>query len=409
MPSPPLRVCLDARVPGGITGGIQHVVEGLAAGLSALDGEDEYVFLGLRGTEEWLGKYLGGRCRLEIAHSSPRYRLRRSLEKRLARLRGAVDLPALAPEPAAVARAGAEVVHFPMQTGFRTARPSIYHPHDLQHRHLPEFFTPAERQVRDALFGAMSRQASLVAVASQWVRDDVAAQLAVPRERIVVVNWPPATAARRDPDPAELAETARRLALPPRYVFYPAQTWPHKNHAALLEALGRLRREGLAVPLVSSGRRTEHGEKLEARARELGIGDQVRFLGFVDDASLAALYAGAAAVVIPSLFEAASFPMWEAFRAGVPVACSNVTSLPAQAGGAALVFDPHDVGAIADAVRRLVTDEALRRDLVSRAAARVALFTWPRTARTFRALYRRLANRPLDPDDRALLAAAPAL
>ena len=405
----PLRICVDTRLVGGKVGGVQQVVEGLAAGLSALEGEEEYVFLGVRGTEEWLGKYLRGPCRLELAHSAPLHRMRRSVEKRLARLRGVPDVPGLSPEPRAVARVGAEVVHFPTQSGFRTARPSIYHPHDLQHRHLPEFFSESDRLQRDALYGAMCRQAALVAVASRWVKDDVAIELGVPRERIVVVNWPPATSARGEPGPEAHAAAARRLALPERFVFYPAQTWPHKNHLALVEALALLRREGLAVPFVSSGKKTEHVAVLEARARDLGIADQVRFLGYVDDDDLATLYARATAVVVPSLFEAASFPMWEAFRAGPPVACSNVTSLPAQAADAALVFDPADRGAIAAAVRRLWTDAALRDDLVRRGRERVALFTWSRTARTFRALYRRLAGRPLDAADRTLLEAPPAL
>src|SRR4029077_12189294 len=95
--------------------------------------------------------------------------------------------------------------------------------------------------------------------------------------------------------------------------------------------------------------------------------------------------ADAGAVVIPSLFEAASAPLWEAFLAGVPAACSNVTSLPDQAGDAALVFDPDDIDAIGEAIRRLWFDEQLRERLITAGHRRVQEFSWGRAARLFRA------------------------
>lgn len=114
----------------------------------------------------------------------------------------------------------------------------------------------------------------------------------------------------------------------------------------------------------------------------------------------------ARAVVIPSLFEAASAPLWEAWRAGTPVACSNVTSLPEQAGAAAIVFDPHDLSQIAAATLQLWTEDDVRNRLIAAGRERVGSFTWLRTARIFRAHYRRLAGRDLTADDRELIDAA---
>ena len=96
-------------------------------------------------------------------------------------------------------------------------------------------------------------------------------------------------------------------------------------------------------------------------------------MGFVSPLELQCLWRSARMAVLPTLFEAASFPLWEAFEAGVPAACSNVTSLPAQAGDAAILFDPTSVPAIADAIERLWTDAALRRSLIDAVAGR----TWP--------------------------------
>jgi glycosyltransferase involved in cell wall biosynthesis len=175
-----------------------------------------------------------------------------------------------------------------------------------------------------------------------------------------------------------------------------------------MRALAWLREaHGLRIPLVASGRQTEFFPELERMALELGVADSIQWLGFVDPTDVQVLYARARAVIIPTRFEAASAPLWEAFLAGVPAACSNVTSLPDQAGDAALVFDPDNIEAMGEAVRRLWLDEALRTDLIAAGRARVQEFTWERTARLFRAHYRRIAGRELNEEDRYLLAGEP--
>lgn len=133
------------------------------------------------------------------------------------------------------------------------------------------------------------------------------------------------------------------------------------------------------------------------------------WLGYVDAPVLSVLYRLARAVVVPTLFEAASAPVWEAFEAGVPVACSSVTSLPEQVGDAAVLFDPLDVDAIAGAIARVWSDEELRRVLIRRGHERMAGRSWRATALTFRAHYRRLARRRLSDEDRDLLAVGVAI
>jgi glycosyltransferase involved in cell wall biosynthesis len=419
----PLRVCIEGRTPNAATGGVQQFIIGLVSGLSRLvDGDEEYVVLGDDQTDEWLGGHLGGGCRIErMAPPGPAPR-RSALRRALGRLAAPVVtraakapllcrllLPPVPRSSGTLERLAPDVVHFTTQSAFLTRVPSIYHPHDLQHVHLPHLFARADRCFRERTYRAFCRQAAMVAVVSSWTREDVIAHYALDPAKVQVVPFAPVTLAYAAPTEAESRALLAARRLPDRFVFYPAQTWPHKNHAALLEALAQLKARGLVVPLVSSGHKNAHHAVLEARARELGVGDLVHFLGFVTPAELQSLYRRCVAVVIPSLFEAASFPLWEAFQAGVPAACSNVTSLPAQAGDSALVFDPHDVTQIAEAVARLWTDEILREELAARGRRNVARFSWDRTARMFRAHYRRLAGRALDPSDEALLTAAPLL
>ena len=279
------------------------------------------------------------------------------------------------------------------------------HPHDLQHRHYPRYFTRYELVSRDVTYQAFCRQAVVVPVVSCWVRDDLIRQFGLAPAKVAVVPLAPAPALL-EPDSPETATVLRaQQKLPERFVFYPAATWPHKNHIMLIRALHLLSTQaGIRVDCVFAGPQTDFYRQLAAEVQRLGLAGQVRFLGPVTSETLAALYKLATAVVIPSRFEAASFPLWEAFLARVPAACSTVTSLPDQAGDAALLFDPDQAADIASAIERLWLDESLRQTLVARGVVNVNRFSWDRTARLFRAHYRRSAGCPLSDEDRDLLA-----
>src|SRR5262249_42109345 len=162
-------------------------------------------------------------------------------------------------------------------------------------------------------------------------------------------------------------------------IFYPAITWPHKNHIALLKALAVLREKGTIIPLVASGHQQEFYRTIEQWIRQLHLQDQVRFVGFVDSIELQCLYRLCRGLAFPSKFEGWGLPVTEAFSLGVPVACSNVTSLPEVAGDAALLFDPDQPEQIADAVYKIWTDDTLRATLVQRGKDRSKLFSWDHT------------------------------
>ena len=416
-----LRVCLDARLIPGTIGGVEQAITGLASGLSKLeDGDEEYLFLVHGDHVEWIQSYMQGPCRL--LHGPPSSRLSRlkrvlgdavpaarSAWHRLSVVTGqrAIRVPV---SEGTIEASGVEVMHFTKQDGFLTAVPSIYQPHDLQHLHLPEFFSLRHRLAREVLYRRFCEQAEIVSVMTTWGKRDVVEQYGLPEEKVAVVPWAPVLDAYPVPSENDLTTARSKFSLPEAFVFYPAHTWEHKNHIGLLEALAILRdRYGLTVPLVCSGGLTEAFARIQRKTRQLRLTDQVKFLGFVSPLELQSLYRLSRCMVFPSKFEGWGLPVTEAFLAGVPVACSNVTSLPDLAGDAALVFDPYQPGEIADAVRRLWTDEALRDTLVERGKNNVARFTWDRTARTFRAHYRRIANRPLTEEDRSLLASPPLL
>jgi glycosyltransferase involved in cell wall biosynthesis len=404
-----LNVLIDARFQSGI-GGVEQFVIGLATGLRTLpDDATAFVFLGYDRQTAWLEPHLGERLRL-VTTPPPkprRARLKEALPRaaqvydalRAARTRAIGDrrpVQTLPPTPEIVVRERPDVIHFTWPVGFRTTTPSIYHPWDLQHRHLPQFFTARQRAERDLLYSAMSHQASTVCVATEWGKRDVISELGLPKEKVIVVPVDGATAAYAPVSSAVVARVRNGLndlGVPGPFAFFPAQTWPHKNHARLFAALAVLRKRGVRVPLICSGRHNEFFPQVERAARDAQVSDQVTFLGFVPPDHLQSLYALARLLVFPSLFEGWGFPVTEAMRAGVPVACSNVTSLPENASGAALLFDPTSVDDIADAMERLWTNESLRRELGDAGRRRAAEFSWERTARTFCDHYQLIAAR----------------
>jgi glycosyltransferase involved in cell wall biosynthesis len=421
--SRPLKIAIEARITPGIQGGVEQVAVGLAHGLSSLtDGKEIYYFI-TTDDSAWLEPYVGGNGRVvrtgstaesqglhrRVAARAPAVANVWGKFKRATIARNERAKPIVVPVSDGIVEGlGADVVHFTMQVAYLTDVPSMYHPHDLQHLHFPEFFSDEAIRWREANYRAFCEQATVVSVTTEWGKRDLVDHYALPAEKVAVIPLAPAIASYGSLEDAEAAQIVSDLGVIEPYAFYPAQTWPHKNHLRLVDAVYRARTTtGADVRLVCSGLQNEHFAAVQERVAELGLGDAITFVGFVEPKTVQSLYQRARLLVFPSLFEAAGGfgPVFEAFEIGVPVATSSATSLREQAGDAALVFDPTDVSDMAACLARLWNDEPLRTELVAKGRARVAQFTWDRVARTFRAHYRRIAGATLTPDDEAILSA----
>jgi glycosyltransferase involved in cell wall biosynthesis len=406
----PLRVCVDARVEGGRFGGVEQAVIGLAAGLSKLDdGEEEFLFLANPEHDSWISPHLSGPCRL--LHPRRGYlqrRIRAGARALSERLPGLGPRYAVRKSDGTVERAGIDVVHLPIQDAFLTDVPSIYQPHDLLHLHLPEHFSRWERTRREVVYRTHCDRAEAVIAMTSWGKQDLVDSYDLPSEKISVIPWGSVLWEYPKPSDADLEGVRARLSLPHAFALYPAQTWPHKNHERLLEALALLAdRDRVHIPLVCPGKRNRHFRQIRKRIAELRLEDQAIFPGFVTPVELRALYELAQLLVFPSRFEGWGLPIGEAFSAGVPVASSNATSLPDLVDDAGLLFDPDDTAQIADSMLRLWTDSGLRADLAERGRRRAELLDFGHTAKLFRAHYRRIGQRGLSEEDRALLASPP--
>lgn len=399
-----LHVCLDARLVPGNSGGVEQVATGLMHALGEAPGDQRFSFLVYDDFIPHFQRFAGRRVELVGSGPAPLHargprwvRALKPLAKKMLEAAGFTPgvLPPPPEEPEVVRRLAPDVLHFNLPGAFRTSRRNLYVVYDLQYVHLPEFFTAADHAARDRSYRAFCEQATLVMALSGWGRDDLVQQFGLAPARIRVVPMAAPTDAYVAPPAEELAAARARLGISEPYAFFPAQSWPHKNHLAVVRALHLLKRDhALVIPLVLSGRRTAHYDLVEAEARRLNVAGQIRHLGFVAERDLLLLYSQARLLVFPSLFEGWGLPLTEAMKLGVPIAASEATCIPEQLGDAGLLFDPQRPEAIAGSLRRLWTDATLRGELVARGHAQVARFTWARTAMLLSAIYDELAAMP---------------
>ena len=290
------------------------------------------------------------------------------------------------------ARAGLQLMHSlastaPMWGPFRR----VTTVHDLIYARFPEAHSGLREKGMKVLVPLAARRSHRVTADSRSTRDDLVSLIGIPEERIDVVPLGLGSVQREDP--VEESELRARFDLGQRRVVLALSAKrPHKNLAALIGALARLPAEERPL-LVLPGYGTWHESELRERVERAGVLDDVRLCGWVDTAELEGLWALAEAFVFPSLYEGFGLPVLEAMARGVPVACSNTSSLPEVAGEAALLFDPRDESQIAQALRRILDDDELRGRLRALGRARAQLFTWERTARLTLESYSRAMRR----------------
>lgn len=416
-----VHVAIDARLPLGAAGGVAEVTRGLIAHLHHLPAERfRFSLITHPEPRDDLRAIMPDHCALLPVNTAslpvrPReFRLAgTAIAKRIFKFDGPsatlrLDLHDMT---APLRAAGVDVVHALSQLALDSDLPLIYHPHDLQHLHLPQFFAANELEQREAIYQYFCNAATIVPVASRWIADDVQRHYGVPPEKLPIIPFAPPATDHTPPTAAEMRAICDRLRLQPDgFLLYPAAGWEHKNHIGLVEAAAILRSRGVEPPLmVFTGALGPFTVHVLERAAALGVTDRIRWGGYIAQRDLVLLYHLARAVVVPTKFEAASAPVFEAFGIGCPVACSNVTSLPSQTDGGALLFDPDNSGDIASAIFRLWSEAPLRDQLAARGREVVAQHTWESVVRRFGVLYRKATGRALSEADDRLVATGPAV
>jgi len=286
-------------------------------------------------------------------------------------------------------RCGIDLMLYPISSAlsFETGLPYMMAIHDLQHRLQPEFpevSANGEWERREYCFRNGARYATLLLADSEVGKEDILnfyGPYGVTPDRVKVLPFIPACYLALDVPESERQRVRATYSLPEHYVFYPAQFWPHKNHIRIVQALGLLKQaHQLKIPVVFCG--SYDGEIRESTFREvmrfssqLGLEGEIRYLGYAPDEDMSGLYAGAAALVMPTFFGPTNIPVLEAWAFGCPVLTSDIRGVREQVGDAALLADPTSVEAIADGIHRLWTDRELGRTLADLGRRRLAAYT----------------------------------
>ncbi len=243
------------------------------------------------------------------------------------------------------------------------------------------FFDSATRAYLDQWTATNIHRADRVLAVSKWVRDEVVRIYGFPTDRVdVAPHGVDAGRFQADADPDSVTATLRRLGIETPYVLFLGTLQPRKNLGTLARAYGLARRRGLAHTLVLAGvpgwRYADVASELESLSTE-----GIQLTGAVDPEDLPLLLAGASAFVSVAIDEGFGMPVLEAMASGLPVVAANQGGLSHAAGDAAILVDPRDPDAIAEALLQVTGDDRLRADLRAQGLARAAAFTWDRTAR----------------------------
>jgi glycosyltransferase involved in cell wall biosynthesis len=274
----------------------------------------------------------------------------------------------------------------PNVLSFESGLPYVMPVHDLQHRLQPEFpevSANGEWERREYLYRNATRYATLILADSEVGKEDILrfyGPYGLSPHRVKVLPLLPANYLSVDVARKERLRVRHTYHLPERYFFYPAQFWPHKNHSRIVAALALLNKErGTEIHLVLCGAHTGDIRQKTFRdamtlAKQLEVSRQVHYLGRVPDEDVSGLYAEATGLVMPTFFGPTNIPILEAWAFSCPVVSSKIRGVEQQVGDAGLLVPPHSVQAIAGAMHRIWTDEALRKELVHRGHQRLATY-----------------------------------
>ena len=272
--------------------------------------------------------------------------------------------------------------------------PSVINIPDVQHEFFPGFFSSEVLEWRRKNYRVSAQTAAAVLTLSEFSKETIVEKTGVASDKVFSIHLAAGEEYHANLDENTKADVRRKYGLPVVYGYYPANTWAHKNHVNLLKALDSYRqRYGDCPDIVLTGAESEGHKDFAALVKGLGLKDKVRYIGYVEKNEMPYLYANAAFLVFPSLFEGFGMPVLEAMLCGCPVTCSNTTSLPEVAGSAALYFDPQNPDDIAEKMRTIMTDEAMRARFIEEGRELSLQFSWESVAKKTFDIFRNVVDK----------------
>lgn len=270
--------------------------------------------------------------------------------------------------------------------------PYILSQDDVHHEFYPEHFDKSTLDYRKRCYRPWTEKATKLITFSKFARWTIVTKYGIPKERFTVIYHGKGEQFAQEIDRSEVMRVQSKYDLPERFLFYPATALTHKNHVTLLKAMHLLAERGFKYDLILAGAEHHNYKVVRDCIVSLGLHDHVCWLGSVSQRDMPALYHASTLMVFPSRYEGFGLPLIEAMACGCPVICSNAACLPEIAGGAALLVEPSDIEGMANAIQKVMTDDALREGLINRGFERASIFSWYETARKAIEVYQDMAE-----------------
>ena len=273
---------------------------------------------------------------------------------------------------------GIDLVHFPQTNIYPLSLnvPCVLTFWDMQHEFFPEFFSEDILKWRLATYEPSVHKAKLIIVASHFTKQSLIDKYNVCAEKIRVIPFGVSMEFQQPLDESTLFQVRKLYNLPEKYFFYPAASYPHKNHGRLLEAFNHVRSSFPDVKLVLTGMVHSAENDIQQLILDLNLASAVLRLGYIPYEHLPYLYKDAISLIFPSMFEGYGIPVLEAMTLGCPVICSNTTSLPELVGKAAISIDPLNIDAMINSMQEVLQKPELRKMLAEAGRQRAETFSW---------------------------------
>jgi glycosyltransferase involved in cell wall biosynthesis len=366
-----MRIGIDARLVYYTKAGIGQYILNLIPSLKEIDKRNEYIILQSRKDKS-------------IIADAPNFRrafLWTPCHHRFEQLALRFELSPL----------GLDLLHSPdFIPPFSRNFKSIITIHDLAFLIYPHFLTRESARYYSQIYRAVRSTDHIIADSESTKRDAIRL-LGVPEQKITAIHLAANPIYRPIEDEEAIRLVKEKYSIGGDFILFVSTIEPRKNLPTLLRAY-RMLLDDCNVKLVVVGEKGWLFDEAFTLVKELKLDEWVIFLGLVPTEDLLYIYNAAKLLVHPSLYEGFGLPPLEAMACGTPVVVSNTSSLPEVVGDSGILVDPRDVTAMASAIKRALTDEALREDLISKGLRRAKLFSWENTARKTLEIYSRVCE-----------------
>lgn len=297
--------------------------------------------------------------------------------------------------PVAAHNTGYDLLHYPATVGnLANHPPTIVTLHDASFIRYPYRYSRPHRLFHRYVLPSILRRSTAVFTTSKFSKEEICSLLGISEERVFVL-YNGVNTNRFKEDHSDETRVRKALHLPESFILFVSNQERVKNLGLLIRSFAILSSKLKDVHLVITGEQRSlfASTNYPELVLKLGLAARVHFLGYVNEPSLQELYRAASTFVYPSLYEGFGLPPLEAMASGTPVVASRIPAIIETSGAACLLFDPHDVEDLTEALERSLVDTDLRKNLVAKGTATVKIFTWNKTAEQTLVAYRDILQR----------------